>query len=173
MKWGVRRWQNYDGSLTDAGRIHYGYGLKHQSQKKYGGLFTRKTPQEKAEAAERKTTQKIQTLKKRIQENEDSIAEKMQSAEAYARKAEEHRAIADGYQRKGDDLYDDIRDLEWANSHNSKKIEKLEKELEKIRGKKLSDVEPNLDELESELKRARDINLDGEEMTLKDWYKAR
>ena len=26
MKWGVRRWQNKDGSLTDAGRKHYGYG---------------------------------------------------------------------------------------------------------------------------------------------------
>lgn len=36
MKWGVRRWQNYDGSLTDAGRIHYGYGPKRQSQQKYG-----------------------------------------------------------------------------------------------------------------------------------------
>ena len=26
QKWGVRRWQNDDGSLTDAGRKHYGYG---------------------------------------------------------------------------------------------------------------------------------------------------
>lgn len=26
QKWGVRRWQNGDGSLTSAGRIHYGYG---------------------------------------------------------------------------------------------------------------------------------------------------
>lgn len=27
MKWGVRRYQNPDGSLTDAGRKRYGYGL--------------------------------------------------------------------------------------------------------------------------------------------------
>lgn len=26
QKWGVRRWQNKDGSLTPEGRIHYGYG---------------------------------------------------------------------------------------------------------------------------------------------------
>lgn len=26
QKWGVRQWQNPDGSLTPAGRIHYGYG---------------------------------------------------------------------------------------------------------------------------------------------------
>lgn len=28
MKWGVRRYQNKDGSLTSAGRVHYGYGEK-------------------------------------------------------------------------------------------------------------------------------------------------
>lgn len=27
QKWGIRRWQNEDGSLTSAGREHYGYGL--------------------------------------------------------------------------------------------------------------------------------------------------
>ena len=26
QKWGERRWQNEDGSLTSAGREHYGYG---------------------------------------------------------------------------------------------------------------------------------------------------
>lgn len=28
MKWGVRRYQNEDGSLTDEGRNHYGYGVR-------------------------------------------------------------------------------------------------------------------------------------------------
>lgn len=28
MRWGVRRWQNADGSLTPAGRIHYGVGTR-------------------------------------------------------------------------------------------------------------------------------------------------
>ena len=33
QKWYVRRWQNEDGSLTPAGRIHYGYGEKNLDPK--------------------------------------------------------------------------------------------------------------------------------------------
>ena len=33
QKWHVRRWQNEDGSLTPAGRIHYGYGTINQYKK--------------------------------------------------------------------------------------------------------------------------------------------
>lgn len=32
QKWGVRRWQNQDGSLTPDGRIHYGRGQKKESE---------------------------------------------------------------------------------------------------------------------------------------------
>lgn len=32
MKWGVRRYQNKDGSLTGAGRRHYGYGEKMKAE---------------------------------------------------------------------------------------------------------------------------------------------
>lgn len=32
QKWGVRRWQNQDGSLTPDGRIHYGRGKKKESE---------------------------------------------------------------------------------------------------------------------------------------------
>lgn len=31
--WGERRWQNQDGSLTEAGRIHYGYGEERKNGK--------------------------------------------------------------------------------------------------------------------------------------------
>jgi hypothetical protein len=33
MKWGIRQWQNKDGSLTPAGRIHYGYGTREDHAK--------------------------------------------------------------------------------------------------------------------------------------------
>lgn len=33
MRWGRRRWQNEDGSLTEAGRIHYGYGQQRESNR--------------------------------------------------------------------------------------------------------------------------------------------
>lgn len=34
QKWGVRRWQNSDGSLTSAGYIHYGYGKNKKNSSK-------------------------------------------------------------------------------------------------------------------------------------------
>lgn len=37
MKWGVRRWQNKDGSLTDAGRKRYGSFPNKKATKKFGG----------------------------------------------------------------------------------------------------------------------------------------
>lgn len=36
--WGVRRWQYEDGSLTPAGRIHYGVGKKNEQQKTFEKL---------------------------------------------------------------------------------------------------------------------------------------
>ena len=37
MKWGVRRYQNTDGSLTDLGKKHYGLGDPKYQRKK--GIF--------------------------------------------------------------------------------------------------------------------------------------
>lgn len=34
QKWGTRRWQNEDGSLTEEGRLHYGYGPKRTALEK-------------------------------------------------------------------------------------------------------------------------------------------
>lgn len=39
QKWGQRRWQNEDGSLTSAGRAHYGYG--EGGSKKMGRVYNR------------------------------------------------------------------------------------------------------------------------------------
>lgn len=33
QKWGVRRWQNTDGSLTEAGYMHYGYGYGYGNER--------------------------------------------------------------------------------------------------------------------------------------------
>ena len=38
QKWGVRRYQNEDGSLTSEGREHYGYGSKRDNEKLYKKL---------------------------------------------------------------------------------------------------------------------------------------
>ena len=171
MKWGVRRYQNKDGSYTELGRKHYGHE-KRQSQKQYGGLFTKKTPEEKAAAQERKARSKIDSLKRKIEENEDEIVENSRTADEYAKKAEEHRAIAAGYQKKSDEYTNANEWLEWSNSRRNKKIQKLEKEIEALQAKKMSEVEPKLDDLNSELKKVHDIDLEESEMTLKDWYKS-
>lgn len=39
MKWYVRRYQNYDGSLTPLGRIHYGVGKAREATKKAGSAI--------------------------------------------------------------------------------------------------------------------------------------
>lgn len=40
MKWGQRRWQNLDGSLTAAGRVHYGYGPPRESSNSSGKVMS-------------------------------------------------------------------------------------------------------------------------------------
>ncbi len=39
QKWGVRRWQNADGSLTPEGRIHYGVGTSESPKGGYKNFF--------------------------------------------------------------------------------------------------------------------------------------
>lgn len=73
MKWGQRRYQNEDGSLTPLGRIHYGYKKKKTEKKRKENL-------EKARAAKAE--------KKRLAEEE---AKKQQEAAA-----ERERIVRDG-----------------------------------------------------------------------------
>lgn len=45
MKWGRRRWQNEDGSLTEAGRIHYGVGDARKEAKNKAAIANIKNKQ--------------------------------------------------------------------------------------------------------------------------------
>ena len=183
MKWGVRRYQNKDGSYTELGRKHYGHE-KRQSQKKYGGLFTKKTPEEKAAAQERKARSKIDALKRKIEENEDEIVENSRSANEYAKKAEEHRAIAAGYQKKSDEYTNANEWLEWSNSRSNKKIQKLEKEIEALQTKKMSEVKAEPEIFDKEAQKLSGMDFDGDvrpsrsynpersETTLRDYAKS-
>lgn len=198
MKWGSNRWWTPDHRLTPAGREHYGYGparekkdlsgadfdgntviVKNGKQMKYAGLFKQKTPEEKAAAAEKKAAKseeraqrKIDALQRDIQENEDAIVENTKYAVAYAKKAEEHRAIAEGLQKRSKDYSDLVADLEWTNARNSKKIEKLEREIERLKSRKVSEVEPKLSELNDQLTHVRDMKLEETETTLRDYFKS-
>ncbi|MCQ2075712.1 MAG: hypothetical protein MJZ20_01560 [Bacteroidaceae bacterium] len=56
MRWGVRRYQNPDGTLTEAGRKHYGYGEATRSETKATSAVTkrRRNPNGTLTEAERK-----------------------------------------------------------------------------------------------------------------------
>lgn len=73
MKWGVRRYQNKDGSLTSAGRSRYGSG-----KKKVGILEAHRIKKRKAEAAKKRA----ETLAKRKAEEEDAQKHEAEKQEA-------------------------------------------------------------------------------------------
>ena len=73
MKWGVRRYQNKDGSLTTAGRSRYGTG-----KKKVGILEAHRIKKRKAEAAKKRAD----TLAKKKAEEEDAQKHEAEKQEA-------------------------------------------------------------------------------------------
>ncbi len=91
MKWGVRRYQNADGSLTAAGRKHYGYvGEGHSSSgsgsggsgKTAGGLATAGKDSKQVKLEKREAREKEKQLKKeqktwdaKYNKNEDKYVE--------------------------------------------------------------------------------------------------
>lgn len=73
MKWGVRRYQNEDGSLTSAGRSRYGSG-----KKKVGILEAHRIKKRKAEAAKKRA----ETLAKKKAEEEAAQKHEAEKQEA-------------------------------------------------------------------------------------------
>lgn len=73
MKWGVRRYQNKDGSLTSAGRSRYGSG-----KKKVGILEAHRIKKRKAEAAKKRA----ETLAKKKSEEESAQKHEAEKQEA-------------------------------------------------------------------------------------------
>lgn len=73
MKWGVRRYQNKDGSLTSAGRSRYGSGKKN-----VGILEAHRIKKRKAEAAKKRA----ETLAKKKAEEEDAQKHEAEKQEA-------------------------------------------------------------------------------------------
>ena len=79
MKWGVRRYQNPDGSLTSAGRSRYGSG-----KKKVGILEAHRIKKRKAEAAKKRaeTLAKKKTEEEAAQKHEAEKQEAIRSGNA-------------------------------------------------------------------------------------------
>lgn len=91
QRWGIRRWQNPDGSLTPAGREHYGYGDERDSSSKYDikQLKAETKAKIRYEKAQQKMNAKLEKVKKA--EKERKAKERAAEAEKKAKeKAAEH-----------------------------------------------------------------------------------
>lgn len=95
MKWGVRRWQNEDGSLTPEGRIHYGYG-KDGAQSKRGKQLEKYSQKEwdkmnkRYDRIDKRTAKNLEKAETKYKQNpnentyqklEDAMTQKIDAAE--------------------------------------------------------------------------------------------
>ena len=120
MKWGRRRWQNEDGSLTEEGRIHYGVGAAREAAKNEARVIK---AQAKAKAYEEK-----QKVKMAVKE-----AKGMAEAEAIKLKAEKQHLV--------DQAKEDRKAVEAqadAETKNRKVAASVEKQAESNRHKESS-----------------------------------
>lgn len=97
MKWGRRRYQNEDGSLTDEGRRHYGYSLKRTIQNIGEARRKKKAAKKRAKALEK--ARKARAEKRAHEEAKKKAIETGEASEVVKYKNEltvdEKRKIAD------------------------------------------------------------------------------
>ena len=85
QKWGLRRWQNEDGSLTPAGREHYGYGARGDYKNRIG-IAKVKFKAGLAKAA-KSNSYENEAMTKRQKKNFDAKAKKLQNEYRVEKKA--------------------------------------------------------------------------------------
>lgn len=103
QRWGIRRWQNPDGSLTPAGREHYGYGDERTASKyDIKRLKAETNAKIKYEKAQQKMNAKLEKVKnaEKAKKEKEKAAEKerkeKEKAEQHAREvAEQKRQLAE------------------------------------------------------------------------------
>ena len=100
QRWGIRRWQNPDGSLTPAGREHYGYGDERDSLSKYD--IKRLKAETKAKIKYEKAQQKMNAKLEKVKNAEKERKAKAKAAEKAAKDKEkaEQRARDIAEQKK-------------------------------------------------------------------------
>lgn len=114
MKWGVRRYQNEDGSLTEEGRIHYGVG------KRVSRVFSNAIYNSRMKKARKK---KAKALKKaRAEKKKKADAEKKRQAEL------EKYNLSDKATKTAKKL-DEMSDVEVFNALNRLRNEKAIRDM--------------------------------------------
>lgn len=144
MKWGERRYQNYDGSLTEEGRLHYGVGdprsqkeLADKLNKEKTGLFGIKRSTSRAiskGASKAMRNKKVKALAKllsgtlesrrRAEQNIDAIND-----EIMLKADGEEAAIIKNSKEYTEDMSKLYKDLDEATQEYNQTLESLTKEL--------------------------------------------
>lgn len=86
MKWGVRRYQNVDGSLTAAGRRRYGYGDAVEAHNKRSVAKTEKRAARYVSAMERKTAKRVSKAEAKPTKANVARADRARQEEKLAKK---------------------------------------------------------------------------------------
>ena len=147
MKWGRRRWQNEDGSLTEAGRAHYGYGSE----------------REKNRHAEKVNEQQIELTKASRGGDRDSYKSKYDLKKLQVKQDKQKQDEARDKRRHEEELAKmKYRDAEQKRKNDAAKI-RNEYKLEKLKAKnaqKLSKYELQTDreDMRRDYEEAREMN---------------
>ena len=110
QKWGERKYQNSDGSLTPLGRVHYGVGA------------ARKKASEVASKAGK-------AIKKKVNPSEEDLLEKLEKAQSKQNKRELKEAINEAKGKKKS--LKDMSDAEQIDLYNRMKREQAIKEMKR------------------------------------------
>lgn len=147
MKWGRRRWQNEDGSLTEAGRVHYGYTSE----------------REKNRHAEKVNEQQIELTKASRGGDRDSYKSKYDLKKLQVKQDKQKQDEARDKRRHEEELAKmKYRDAEQKRKNDAAKI-RNEYKLEKLKAKnaqKLSKYELQTDreDMRRDYEEAREMN---------------
>lgn len=147
MKWGRRRWQNEDGSLTEAGRAHYGYTSE----------------REKNRHAEKVNEQQIELTKASRGGDRDSYKSKYDLKKLQVKQDKQKQDEARDKRRHEEELAKmKYRDAEQKRKNDAAKI-RNEYKLEKLKAKnaqKLSKYELQTDreDMRRDYEEAREMN---------------
>ena len=149
MKWGVRRYQNEDGSLTEEGRRRYrkGLGRADKLRTKATKLRARSTDQRKSRAAQlQKMADKYALKSAKVRRAATRRIFPMNSEKAY-RKMAKYDLKAARYEKSSSDIYAKMKSEQSRAERLEKKADKIVSKLGKKYGTYTLD---DLDRLESD-----------------------
>ena len=140
MKWGHRRYQNTDGSLTELGRIHYGVGTRRQRAKAERQYIREKESEDKEYVKrlkkinkynedQKKAEEKQAKEDERLKEKREAKVEKEIASEKKKSDKEETKALAEKLKAEVKDKQDRkaLLELDKLDKEFKDKVNKLDK----------------------------------------------